>query len=65
MTTWEKATPADIEHIRLLLQKAKHSGAVLPPLPPGVTETNLSQLTKRQAGVLLTSLRELFGDQDR
>ena len=57
MTTWELASPAEIQAIRLLIHKVRQSGQ----MPPR-TEEELEGLTKKEAGVLVTELREMLED---
>lgn len=64
MTTWETITPADAQRLRVLLARVRRSGQAAPPLPSGVTETDLSPLTKRDAGKLFSLLHEMLRDSD-
>jgi hypothetical protein len=57
MTTWELATAAEIQAIRLLIQKVRQSGQT-----PPRSEDELEGLTKKEAGALITELREMLDD---
>lgn len=57
MTTWEPATEADANTICILLHKLERTGQT-----PPISESQLANLTKRQAGALLTSLREMLNE---
>jgi hypothetical protein len=58
MTTWELATPADVEEVRLLLQRVERAGLSV-DLPP-----ELGALTKKRAGAIKTMLREALRDAE-
>lgn len=60
MTTWEPATDGDKERIRVLLDKLVRRGQSSP-----VRESDLSGLTKKRAGELLSQLREMLNETDR
>lgn len=64
MTTWERATEAEVRTIRVLLAKVRHAGEIPPPLPHHLKEDDLSTLTRRDAGVYITALRDLLNDAD-
>lgn len=57
MTTWELATPAEIQAIRLLIHKVRQTGQT-----PPRSEDELEGLTKKEAGALITELREMLDD---
>ncbi len=57
MTTWEPASESDLNELRVLIGKVRRAGGT-----PPVREDGLKGLTKRRAGQLLTSLREIVLD---
>ncbi len=62
MTTWELASDTDKQIIRLLIESAMRMGAHVPPLPRSARESDFAGLTKRDAGTLITLLRETLKD---
>lgn len=65
MTTWELASEADAQMIRVLIARIGRAGATLPPMPPSLDEGDYSQLTKRDAGRLISQLRETLEEAER
>ena len=64
MTTWERASDADIQTIRTLLMRLRRAGVTPPPFPPSAPGEDLSRLTQRDAGKYITQLREALGDPE-
>lgn len=64
MTTWEPASDADKQAIRLLIDQLRRAGIPLPTLPATARAENLVGLTKRDAGSLTTLLRDALNDTD-
>jgi hypothetical protein len=64
MTTWELATDAQKQEIQLLLRELRRAGIELPPFPGSAAKPDLDGLTKRDAGTLLTQLREALKTQE-
>lgn len=65
MTTWEPASEAQRREITLLIERLQRAGVDLPPMPPSATNANLTTLTKRDAGKLLTHLREIRNEHEK
>lgn len=65
MTTWELASEAQRREIALLIAQLQRAGIDPPPLPPSATTADLASLTKRDAGKLLTHLREMWNELDK
>jgi len=63
MTTWEPATEGEVRAIRALLAQVRNAGETPPPLPESVKDGDFSSLTRREAGVLLTMLREMVNER--
>jgi hypothetical protein len=62
MTTWELATDADKRQIRALIDELRKAGRALPPFPATAQAPDLQGLTKRDAGVLTSLLRQAKED---
>lgn len=62
MTTWELATDAQRREVRQLIDRCEHAGIAVMPMPSSAREPELVGLTKRDAGVLITWLREALGE---
>ncbi|MGH7133893.1 MAG: hypothetical protein ACREJO_18340 [Phycisphaerales bacterium] len=62
MTTWEPASDADKQTIRLLIDQLRRAGIPLPTLPATARNADLAGLTKRDAGALTTLLRDALND---
>ncbi len=64
MTTWELATEAEKREIRRLVGLLRRAGVQLPAFPATARGEGFHGLTKRDAGVLTTWLREAAGERD-
>jgi hypothetical protein len=64
MTTWELASEAQRREITLLIERLQHAGIDPPSMPPSATTADLASLTKRDAGKLLTRLRETWNEHE-
>lgn len=65
MTTWELANEAQRREITLLIERLQRAGIDLPPMPPSATTADVASLTKRDAGKLLTLLREMWNEYEQ
>ncbi len=64
MTTWELASETQRREITHLLERLQRAGFQPPALPPSATTADLAALTKRDAGTLLTQLREAWKEHE-
>ncbi len=63
MTTWELATDAQKLEIQLLVRELRRADIALPPFPVTAGKPDLDGLTRRDAGTLMTQLREALEAQ--
>lgn len=64
MTTWELATEAEKRELRRLVDRLRKAGAELPAFPATAQGAGFEGVTKRDAGVLRTRLREAAAEVD-
>lgn len=63
MTTWAPATKGEKRELRRLVERLRRAGVPLPAFPATARGEGFEGLTKRDAGVLRTQLREAAGER--
>lgn len=64
MTTWELASEAEKRELRRLVERLRRAGVELPEFPATARGAGFEGVTKRDAGVLRTRLREAAAELD-